>query len=71
MPSGPQPSPEQIRTQLTAAHTAQFGARTDEALTALLDTAAQAIALLLEQSLDAYQSEPDFITASSEKERLP
>jgi hypothetical protein len=40
-------------------------------LTALLDTAAQAIALVLEQSLDAYQSEPDFITASSEKERLP
>ena len=70
MPPGPQPSPEQIRTQLTAAHTAQFGARTEEGLTGLIETTAQAIALVLGQSLDAYQSEPDFITGSSEKEPL-
>ena len=68
MPPGPQPSPEQIRTQLTAAHTAQFGARNDEALSSLIETTAQAIALVMEHSLDAYQSEPDFITGSSEKE---
>lgn len=61
---------EQIRANLAAAHAEKFGSRTDDALSAALETTSHAIALLLDQELGAYESEPDFITGSSEKERL-
>jgi hypothetical protein len=61
-------SAEQIRADLAAAHEQTFGSRSDEALCAALDTTSQAVALLLANELGAYESEPDFITGSSQKE---
>jgi hypothetical protein len=61
-------SAEQIRANLGAAHADRFGLRGDEALSAALDTTSQAVALLLNEDIGAYESEPDFITGSSEKE---
>jgi hypothetical protein len=64
----PYNSAEQVRADLTAAHAQKFGPRTDEWLSAAIETTSQAIVLLSTQSLGAYDSEPDFITGSSEKE---
>ena len=69
MSSAPNSSVEQVRAQLTAAHLEKFGARSDEWLTAAIDTTSSAVAILSSEAMGAYDSEPDFITGSSEKER--
>ena len=68
MPSDSPPSAEQIRANLAAAHTEKFGSRDDAALSAALDSTSRAVAVLLGEELGAFDSEPDFITGSSEKE---